>query len=77
LRAGYHAYEAKRMAESSPHGNDHLDIIVATADEHWFCTTHPSLHMEKEHPQINIKNLKRLGKRYSPQDTSKPGTLVG
>jgi hypothetical protein len=74
LRAGYHAYEAKRMAESSPHVNDHLDIIVATNEEHWFCTTHPSLHTEKEHPEINVKNLKRMWKRYSPRDTSKLGT---
>jgi hypothetical protein len=76
LRAGYHAYEAKRMAEASAHVNEHLDIIVATNEGHWFCTTHPSLHTEKEHPEINIKNLKRLWKRYSPRDTSKLGTVV-
>ncbi len=76
LRAAYHAYEAKRMAESSPHVNDHLDIIVATNEEHWFCTSHSSLHGQKEHPEINIKNLKRLWKRYSPRDTAKLGTLV-
>jgi hypothetical protein len=75
LRAGYHAYEAKIMAEASAHVNEHLDIIVATNEEHWFCTTHPSLHSEKTHPEINIKNLKRLWKRYSPRDTSKLGTL--
>jgi hypothetical protein len=76
LRAGYHAYEAKRMAESSPHVNDQLDIVVATNEEHWFCTTHPSVHTEKEHPEINIKNLKRLWKRYSPRDTAMLRTLV-
>jgi hypothetical protein len=74
LRAAYHAYEAKRMAESSPHVNDHLDIIVATKEDHWFCTSHSSLRGHKEHPEINIETLKRLWKRYSPRDTSKLGT---
>lgn len=73
LRAGYHAYEAKLMAEASPHVNEHLDILVATRDEHWFSTTHSSLHTEKPHPEINMKTLKRLWKRYSPRDTSELG----
>jgi hypothetical protein len=73
LRAAYHAYEAKLMAESSPHVNKHLDIIVAKGDDHWFSTTHSSLHPEKEHPEINPKNLKKMLKRYGPHDTSKIG----
>jgi hypothetical protein len=76
LRAGYHAYEAKIMAEASAHVNEHLDIIVATNDEHWFCTTHKSAHRFKEHPEINLRNLKRLRKRYGPRDTSKLGTTL-
>ena len=76
LRAGYHAYEAKLMAESSPHVNKHLDILVATAGDHWFSTTHQSLHTEKEHPEINPKKLGQLWKRYGPRDTSKLGTIV-
>jgi hypothetical protein len=77
LRAGYHAYEAKRMAEGSPHVNKHLDIIVATKKEHWFCMSHPSNQGEIEHPEINIKNLRRLWKRYSPRDTAKLGKACG
>jgi hypothetical protein len=64
LRAGYHAYEAKLTAEGSAHVNKHLDLIVATASEHWFSTTHTSLHGEKEHPEINIPNLKKLLRKY-------------
>lgn len=73
LRSAYHAYEAKIMAESSPHVNEHLDIIVATDDEHWFSSTHRIDHRIPEHPEINIKNLKRLWKRYGTRDTSNLG----
>ena len=69
LRAAYHAYEAKLMAESSAHVNEHLDILVATKDEHWFCTTHRSLHGEKEHSEINVLNLKRLYRKYGCRKT--------
>jgi hypothetical protein len=73
LRAAYHAYEAKVTAESSPHVNEHLDIIVAKDGVHYFSTTHTSLHPEKEHPEINPKNLKKMQRRYGPRDTSKIG----
>ena len=73
LRAAYHAYEAKTMAESSPHVNEHLDIIVATDSEQWFSSTHRIDHRIPEHPQINIKNLQRLWKRYGTRDTSNLG----
>lgn len=73
LRAAYHAYEAKLMAESSPHVNKHLDIIVAKGGKHWFSTTHSSLHSEPQHPEINPQNLKKMWKRYGPRDTAKIG----
>jgi hypothetical protein len=75
LRAAYHAYEAKIMSESSAHVNKHLDIVVATNEQHWFCSTHKlAPHPHPEHSEINIKNLKRLWNRYGPKDTSKLGT---
>ncbi len=73
LRSAYHAYEAKRMAESSAHVNEHLDILVATIDDFWFCTTHTSGHPYKKHPEINVENLKQLWVQYGPQNTSAIG----
>lgn len=74
LRATYHAYEAKIMAEGSAHVNKHLDIILADACEQWVCTTHAKLTKEKEHPEINIKNMRRLFKKYGPRDTNGLGS---
>ena len=59
------------MAEAFPHVKEHLDILVATRNEHWFSTTRSSLHTEKPHPEINRKNLKNLWKRHSPITDSK------
>jgi hypothetical protein len=73
LRAAYHAYEAKLTAEGSAHVNEHLDVLVATATDHWFCTTHKSAHMKKEHPEINIKTLKRLLKTHWIRKTEEIG----
>ena len=67
--SAYHAYEAKLMAEGSAHVNKHLDIIVATNDDHWVCTTHAKLTAEKEHPEINIAAMKKLFKKFGPKDT--------
>lgn len=39
-RAVYHGYEAKIMAESSAHVNEHLDVTIATKGKHWSFTTH-------------------------------------
>ncbi len=70
LQSAYHAYEAKVMAESSAQMNKHLDIIFATDDDFWFCTSHASAHPYKKHPEINIENLQEMWKKYGPQDTS-------
>jgi hypothetical protein len=71
LCASYHAYEAKLMAEGSAHVNKHLDIIVATATDHWMCTSHAKLTAEKEHPDINLPALKKLFRKFGPKDTVK------
>jgi len=76
LRAAYHAYEAKLTAEGSAHVNEHIDILVATANEHWFCTTHKSLHGEKEHPEINLLSLQRLLKKYWVKKTDDIGVVI-
>jgi hypothetical protein len=70
LRSAYHAYEAKIMAESSAHVNEHLDMIVATDEKFWFCTSHTSAHPYQKHPEINLENLKEMWGKYGPQDTS-------
>jgi hypothetical protein len=83
-RAAYHAYEAKLMAEASAHVNEHLDIIVATANEHWFTTSHPVFGQTNppEHPTINLPTLKNWFKRCSARSTeglgrgSKPKLLT-
>jgi hypothetical protein len=71
IRAAYHAYEAKIMAEGSAHVNEHMDILVANGSEYWLCTSHAKLSLEKEHPQITIKAMRDLYKKYGPRDTSK------
>jgi hypothetical protein len=40
-RSAYHAYEAKVLAEDSPHVNDHIDMLIANKDKYWFSSTHP------------------------------------
>jgi hypothetical protein len=70
LRSAYHAYEAKQMAESSAHVNKHVDILVATNEDFWFSTSHPSGHPYKKHPQINPENLREVYGKHGPQDTS-------
>ena len=76
LRAGYHAYEAKLTSEGSAHVNKHIDLLVATSTDHWFCTTHKSVHGEKEHPEINIANLKRLLTKYWIKNTDPIGAVI-
>lgn len=71
LTASYHAYEAKVMAENSAHVNKHFDILVATGSDHWICTTHAKLSAEKEHPEVNIKALKKLYRKFGPRETVK------
>jgi hypothetical protein len=75
VRAAYHAYEAKLMAEGSAHVNQHLDIIVATKDEHWFSSSHGLLGGDwpEEHAVINLSNLKQWNKKYGPKGTEMLG----
>lgn len=75
LRSAYHAYEAKIAAEASGHVNKHLDMLVMTADDYWFSTTHRSLHGLKDHPEINLANLRRLLKKHCLKKTDPIGTI--
>jgi len=79
VRAAYHAYEAKLMAEASAHVNEHLDIIVATKEEHWFSSSHSLLggNWPSPHPVINLHNLKRWHRKYGPRGTEKLGLESG
>lgn len=59
LRAAYHAYEAKLMAEDAPNVNEHMDILIANATQFWRVGTHykPGPHA---HSHITIERLKEL-----------------
>jgi hypothetical protein len=74
-RAAYHAYEAKLMAEASPHVNEHLDLTVVTANDHWFISSHPLLGPAsgKAHPTITLPMLKKWVKRYGVRSTEQLG----
>jgi hypothetical protein len=67
LRSAYHAYEAKLMAESSPHvGKDDIEMIVASADQ-WHVLT-------KDNPEpqgcaVSLLRLKELWNKYGVPGT--------
>jgi hypothetical protein len=62
LRSAYHAYEAKLMAERSPHvGKDDIEMIVASADEHFVLTGD---NPERPNCPVSLTNLKEMWKKY-------------
>jgi len=66
-RAAYHAYEAKLMAEGSPHVNEHLDIIVATKSKYWNITTHKP--NEQTDCPVSFEKLREWRDKYGPAKT--------
>ncbi len=67
-RAAYHGYEAKMMAEDSPHVNDHLDMLIANKDQHWMCSTHrPDLGAGSP---VSLSDLNDWFQKYGIRDTS-------
>ena len=70
LRALYHAYEAKVMAEDAPNVNDKTDVLVANAENNWSCSSHVSLADKAKVPEFPIDSLETLFDKYKPSDTS-------
>jgi hypothetical protein len=66
-RSAYHAYEAKLLAEDSPHVNDHIDMLIANKKEYWFCSTHRP-EMGKGSP-VTLANLREWRETHSPRGT--------
>jgi len=65
-RSAYHAFEAKFMAESSPHVNKRLDMIVARKGQSFL------FHHNREEIEgapVSIPELRRLFKRLNVRDT--------
>ena len=65
-RSAYHAYEAKRMAESSPHVNERIDMVIAQKGKHFL------FHHDKPEiagAPISMPEMKNLFKRFSARDT--------
>jgi hypothetical protein len=64
-RAAYHAYEARRMAESSPFVNQNIEMVIANKKEHWYLSSH-------QHPKVgpwSLAEFASLFREYGPQPT--------
>jgi len=65
-RSAYHAFEAKLMAESSPHVNERLDMIVARKDKSFL------FHRDKEEVEgapLSVPEPRKLFKKFNVKDT--------
>jgi hypothetical protein len=69
LRSAYHAFEAKIMAESSPHVNERLDMLIASGDK-WslISDSFPSKGNAGD-PPITIQVLREMFSLYGPKRT--------
>lgn len=77
LRALYHAYEAKLMAEDAPNVNDEIDILVANTEHGWWCTSHTPLGETKQIPEFPIESLKDLFAKFGPRSTKELDKRAG
>jgi hypothetical protein len=66
VRAAYHAFEAKIMAESSPHVNDKLDVVLANRDK-WFFMSEDK--PAPENAPVSISKLREMFSVYGPKET--------
>jgi hypothetical protein len=65
-QSAYHAYEAKLMAETAPTVNANVDMVIASADQHYLLT------IEKPAPTgspVSLDDLRVMYKKYGPQST--------
>jgi hypothetical protein len=66
VRAAYHAFEAKIMAESSPHVNEKLDMLLADKDK-WFFMSDST--PAPENAPVTILKLREMFSIYGPKET--------
>jgi hypothetical protein len=70
MRSLLHAYEACGMAASAPSVNERTDIVIASA-KNWFELPYDSDPTPGS--PATLKQLKKLAKKYGPQNTSQLG----
>jgi hypothetical protein len=69
-RSAYHAYEAKVLAEDSPHVNEHIDMLIANKDKYWFSSTHPIQGPDLgAGSPVTIANLREWFETHRPRST--------
>jgi hypothetical protein len=66
-RSAYHAYEAKLMAEKSAHVNEHVEVLLASATERWYISTHRK--GSDESAPVTLAELADLYEQYGPRST--------
>jgi hypothetical protein len=67
-RTAYHLYEAKLMAEGSPHVNEHIEFLIAAPGKYWSWSTHrPPLGAPD--PPVSLEQLKGWFEKFGPRDT--------
>jgi hypothetical protein len=67
-RSAYHCYEAKIMAEKSPHvGKDDIEMLIVPRDGEPFLLM-PD-HPEREGCPVSLTEMKELFEKYGPQNT--------
>jgi hypothetical protein len=67
-RAAYHALEAKIMAESSPHVNERMDLLIANGDK-WSLVSDNLPAKGNTDAPITIQELREMFFAYGPKDT--------
>jgi len=67
-RSAYHCYEAKIMAEKSPHvGKDDIEMLIVPPSGKPFLLL-PG-HPEREGCPVSLTEMKRMFEKYGPQNT--------
>lgn len=69
-RAAYCAFEAKIMAENSPHVNDRLKMLIANHSEYRFMSDE-GLSQGPMTPPVSLAELRRLFRKYGPRKLDK------
>jgi hypothetical protein len=71
-RSAYHAYEAKRMAEKSPHVNERIEMLMATPHRYdWIHDRGPVSG------DWSIGMFREMFDEFGPKDTDRIPTLAG
>jgi hypothetical protein len=68
-RSAYHAFEAKIMAESSPHVNEKLDMLIAHSDKWSLISDDLPAKGNTGNAPISIQELKEMFAKYGPKVT--------